>query len=290
MTTSSIIKITTECNNNCVFCHSEPKKSIDGGSDINTFKKVHQLKEKGVKAIFLSGGDPFLNPKILTLIKYIKKQGLDFGLITNCRYLANKKNFDVLKDLGLKYVHTTLLGPTARVHDAITRTPQSFDQAVEGMKHVINAGIPLEINYVVIKHNLDHMKETADFLESIHAPHIRFSFVEPLDISNKYIPRVRDVASRVTELITTNTRSIQIKFDNMPMCLTRDIEEHRQNLMIENIMFMSEYYEDFIYPSDAGNKIKTERCNGCTLRTQCEGLYKKYIEIYSDDELISQSI
>ncbi|MDH3324466.1 MAG: radical SAM protein [Candidatus Peregrinibacteria bacterium] len=76
---------TSLCNLSCGFCSVKDRKThetLDLESDIIPF--VEQLKDRGLKAVILSGGgEPTVYPKFNELINYLDSSKLDIGLITN---------------------------------------------------------------------------------------------------------------------------------------------------------------------------------------------------------------
>ena len=281
----AIVKAGYVCNNNCIFCHSNPKKRYDLCSLRDIERKVKKLHDNGIKEIYVSGGEPLIDKNILNIIEIIKKQGMRFGLISNLRMLSNKKLANELAGKGLSYVHTTLLGPNSRIHDAITRTPGSFNQTIRGIKNTLNNKIRMDINCVVIKQNINFLKEIVSLASDIGVKSLRFSFVEPITSEDKHVPRISLAARRIEEAIKNSKSGIKIGFDSIPLCLSASYDSYRENLITKNIGYISECYETEIFPADYGNKIKPKRCISCKRRNECEGVFEKYIEIYGDKEL-----
>ena len=282
----AIIKINTVCNNSCIFCHSRPKKKIEGGSTAKTLRKISNLKEKKINTIYLSGGEPLASQDFQKIVSFIEKNKIKFGLITNCRLFSYKKNVESLKEKGLVYVHTSLLGSNSKIHNSITRTPGSFQQTLKGIKNVIHEKIELDVNCVVINQNLDDLGRIVKLADKLGVKKLRFSFVEPLTSKDSYVPKISLVAGKIRDLIKENKTQLKIVFDSLPLCQTKGIEKNRENLLTKNIVYMSEYYENCFFPTDKGNKIKPNKCNHCKKKNKCEGIFEKYLEIYGDSELV----
>lgn len=278
----AIVKICSECNNNCVFCHTKPKKDKLGSLE-NTLEKIKLLKNKGVDTIYLSGGECLINPEFYLIVDEILKQKLKFGLITNSRMLSSKELIATLVSKGLVYVHTSLHGPKD-IHDKLTMVPNSFDQTIAGIINIIDSGIELDVNCVVVKQNLPYLSDVAQILTKVGAPSIRYSFVEPLSSKDEYIPRIKDVAEKIKFLIESS--NIDVFFDSLPLCLTKDFETHRFNLLTKGIEYISEYYEQGVFKADYGDKMKPHKCDTCVKKDICEGVYSLYLDIYGDDELV----
>jgi len=92
------------CNLRCIFC-SVAQRGEEGklypDLTMNQIKYVVEfLKEKGLKAIILSGGgEPVIYPEINKLIEYLYQNGLEIGLITNGVLLKDKIKKDNIDKL-----------------------------------------------------------------------------------------------------------------------------------------------------------------------------------------------
>lgn len=95
-------EIIESCPNNCKFCSSRSdicKKRI---IDLDTFSKtVKYLYDKfGIEEISLSGGEPFLHPDILNMVKFTTDLGIrtvifTSGLKRNCIDLSNELDYQL---------------------------------------------------------------------------------------------------------------------------------------------------------------------------------------------------
>jgi len=88
------IDITNRCNNSCIGCwcnspflkekkisEKEKEKTLPYWKVISL---INELKENGTKEIYLGGGgEPFMHPKIMGIIKYIKEKNLTCHVNTN---------------------------------------------------------------------------------------------------------------------------------------------------------------------------------------------------------------
>lgn len=84
------------CIHHCYKCHNPQTHNLDGGVIVDTNYIIEQLKKlKLQRGITLSGGEPFLQPKALSLIaKAAKLENLDVWCYSgfNYEYLIDKEN------------------------------------------------------------------------------------------------------------------------------------------------------------------------------------------------------
>lgn len=87
---------TQGCIHHCYKCHNPQTHKLDGGVIVDTDCIIEELKKlKLHRGITLSGGEPFLQPKALSLIaKSAQLENLDVWCYTGFKfeYLINKEN------------------------------------------------------------------------------------------------------------------------------------------------------------------------------------------------------
>jgi len=90
--------LTFNCNLKCMMCPQWGETGICKNKKFKEltftqwYKVIEQLKNQGVKSIFLTGGEPFLYPNWQKVAKYIKSKQITTNLITNGLLLKN--NFE----------------------------------------------------------------------------------------------------------------------------------------------------------------------------------------------------
>lgn len=76
------LKVISDCNRNCHFCYEEERQG-NALSTKDVLNVINQMKDSGIKALKISGGEPLLHPEILTLVQHTKKQGIRIQMATN---------------------------------------------------------------------------------------------------------------------------------------------------------------------------------------------------------------
>lgn len=106
---------TQGCVHNCYGCHNPETHKLDGGIIVDTDKVIKEInKLKLQKGITLSGGEPFLQTKALSIIaKQAKNNNIDVWCYTGFKFeqLVDKSNpsyFDNIK--LLKYIDVLVDG------------------------------------------------------------------------------------------------------------------------------------------------------------------------------------
>ncbi len=290
MAKRAILKLGYSCNNNCIFCHSKPKRKYGNLKIEEIEKKILRLKELNVDEVIFSGGEPTIRKDFFKIAEFAKRNNLGFGIITNGRMLSSQQFLNKAVILGLRYCYISLHSSKQEVHDKITGD-KSFRQTVEGIKKINSVGVESIVNVVVNQINVNELKKIVDFSLKIGVKHLKFSFVEPVGLVNqdlkKIAPQMKFAAEKAKEAIDyAKGKGLKVSLDGFPLCLIHGYEHNVYNLDSAGITYISEVYDDDFCMADAGNKVKLSFCNECDQYKECEGIYERYIEIYGEEEFI----
>ena len=133
------VLVGSRCNNNCIFCMEGDREGRSKHVTSQTSNDVQRMIEyfSDSKEILFTCGEPTLNKELARYIFWAKRERYKtIALISNGRALASKDYLDKLIKLGLNKITISLHGHTAKLHDALTRTPGSFDQTVLGLRNI----------------------------------------------------------------------------------------------------------------------------------------------------------
>jgi MoaA/NifB/PqqE/SkfB family radical SAM enzyme/SAM-dependent methyltransferase len=282
----ALIKVGYGCNENCTFCHTLDVRHIDGGA-AEVHAKIERAKKLGHTMVVLSGGEPTMRPELLEWAAHVAQLDMDFGLITNGLMLAYRELVEKLLALRLRYVYLSLHGGSAEVHNRIVRT-DAFADARTALANLSGRGLDLTVNCVVVKQNLEHLREMVDVVRPFPDATLKFSMVQPkgggAHAFDALTPRVSDVAARVVDAIAYGA-GMRLAHDGIPLCLLPGLEDRYDDLKTHRFATMVEIGEPDFFPVDDRAKIQPPPCEGCALRGPCPGLYRGYHESFGDSEL-----
>jgi AdoMet-dependent heme synthase len=146
---------TAGCNLRCIHCRRITIADQLTPQDLTTaeaFKLVDQITAAGKPVFVLSGGEPLFRPDIFDIARYASEAGLPVALATNGT-LIDASVAERVKASGVKRVSISFDGPDAATHDAFRGLPGAFEAAIRGFKALQAAGLPVQINTTVAKHN-----------------------------------------------------------------------------------------------------------------------------------------
>jgi len=284
--TKAIIKVGYSCNNDCIFCHSydlRKEKTLSTKRIIEKIKKAHRL---GVKMILFSGGEPLITRDIAEIFRFASSLQMYSGLITNGRLLSNREFLHTLYTNGLRYVYMSFVSSRPDVNRMITKR----DSLREQIQAILNIqrykDIFLTINIPLVKQNIQEMVDTACKLSMMDIGRIKLSVIEPKGMALGYYERVVPPIALSSSTINTAIKEVEklgpntsIYHDGLPHCLSIDYKKYNRDLYSENILYMSESFEDKFYRVDYNNMdYVPDICNHCSVKRVCRGIYRGYIE------------
>lgn len=80
---------------------------------------------------------------------------------------VTKDAIEKAKEVGLARWAFSLDGPNAEIHDHFRGTSGSFDLTIERIKYLHELEIPVQINTVISRYNIDYLDEMAKVVEEL---------------------------------------------------------------------------------------------------------------------------
>jgi AdoMet-dependent heme synthase len=151
---------TTSCNLRCVHCRcidvidERPSRELPTMRALDLVDQLAALSPRPL--LVLSGGEPLLRHDIHTVAAHATASGLAVALATNASLVHRDTAARIAKD-GIRRVSVSLDGADAETHDSFRSVPGSFTAALAGIAALRAAGVPLQINTTVSRHNIDQL-------------------------------------------------------------------------------------------------------------------------------------
>jgi len=163
-------QITNECNLACLHCIEEsgPGKAFpDELDEAQVFKVLDQIIEQDVPYLSFSGGEPMVHPLFFRMVEHVCASGAQLKIETNGHYLT-PQNCERLATLGVKAVQVSLDGATRETFNRM-RVRGEFNTAVDGIRNLRAAGVPIEINFSPTHFNIDQIGASVDLAYELGA-------------------------------------------------------------------------------------------------------------------------
>lgn len=173
------IKVTSECNQNCIFCDG------NAGSDPKLYSKkqveLQILKRKGLRRLNITGGEPTICDNLGGYLRLAKKTGYrDIAILTNANRFSDRAYASRMKKSGLTEAIVSVYHYDPGISDKISKVRGSFQRKKEGITNLRNLGVKVTVNIVIFSGNYTAIPKLVEFLHSsLDVRFFAFSFLEP---------------------------------------------------------------------------------------------------------------
>ncbi len=159
-------EITRACALACVHCRAEaqPRRDPRELTFAQAMQVIDQIREAGDPILVVTGGDPLMRPDVFDLLSHAASLGLRTSLTPTATALVTPGNLARVGDADVKRVAISLDGPNAAVHDRFRGFSGSFQRTMRIMHRVRDAGLSLQINTTVTRHNLSVLDRLPDLV------------------------------------------------------------------------------------------------------------------------------
>ena len=174
-----LAELTHRCPLACPYC-SNPLELAAKESELSTetwARVFREAAELGVLQLHLSGGEPAARRDLEDLVRHAREAGLYTNLITSGIGLTRAR-LEALVAAGLDHIQLSVQGVRAGIADRIGGYKGGFDRKMELAGHIADLGIPLTLNAVMHRHNLDDLPATLDLALTLGARRIEVACVQ----------------------------------------------------------------------------------------------------------------
>lgn len=292
------IKLTYRCNNHCLLCcqNDEIKNDESTIAEEAIFEQIEAMTYGQIKntKVVLTGGEPTLHPSILGIVRKLRDKGFEtIQLQSNLTLGSLDITMEDLVNSGITSFGVSLHGCTAEMHESFTRTKFSFDSTVAHLNKLSKLGIPVAINCVVSKYNINSLPDIVVSVAENHlANSLQFAFIHitgRADSHHELIPAISDAAKAVKRAMDSgNELGVCVKSEAIPFCLmcgyernVAEVEELNNIIILDKmgIMRFSKHREENL-------KIKCKACEQCLFFSMCEGPWAEYPLLFGWKEFI----
>lgn len=177
------IYLTEGCNLRCVHCYLAPR--YDPTASKTALFPVEHLRslvtegrELGLISVKLTGGEPFLHPRIDEALSVLAEEQVAVGVETN-GILCTPERAALLAACRRAHVSVSIDSPQYKIHDAIRGLDGAFDQAVQGIRNLLDAGLKVQLILSLMDKNVDQVRAMVAFAESLGVDSLKFNVVQP---------------------------------------------------------------------------------------------------------------
>lgn len=166
---SGHLELTGRCNIRCRHCYCLFDRSQDALSTGQVFHILDDLRESGTLGLVLTGGEFFVRPDSLEILRKLHENRFIVRINTNGSLIDEKLVREMAELDNIYRIHVSLYGSRPEIHDRVTRAPGSFEKTVAALQMLKEAGFNLRINCCLMQSNVEDypnvQREIADKLE-----------------------------------------------------------------------------------------------------------------------------
>ncbi|MEH7097564.1 TIGR04053 family radical SAM/SPASM domain-containing protein [Neobacillus vireti] len=164
-----IWELTRACQLKCLHCRADAQYTRDPRE--LTFEEgknlIDQIYDMNNPILVFTGGDPLMREDIFEIAKYAVEKGVRVSMTPSATPNVTKEAIEKAKEVGLSRWAFSIDGPTAEIHDHFRGTAGSFDLTMERIKYLHELEIPIQINTVISRYNVDFLEEMAKMVEDL---------------------------------------------------------------------------------------------------------------------------
>lgn len=165
-----IWELTRACELKCLHCRAEAQYhrhplelTFDEGK-----KLIDEIYEMNNPMLVFTGGDPLMRPDVFDIADYAVKKGVRVSMTPSATPNVTKGAMQKAKDVGLSRWAFSIDGHCAEVHDYFRGTSGSFDLTMNAINYLHELEMPLQINTVISRYNVDYLEEMAKMVEDLN--------------------------------------------------------------------------------------------------------------------------
>lgn len=290
------LELGTKCNSHCIYCE-QGNNPLNRDYSLVPFQQVKKILQesinKGFSQLYLQGGEPTIHPQVIDIVKYAKEIGFEkVDIITNGRLFNYMEFTKQIAEAGLDDITFSIQGNTSSIHNFITQSPGSFDQAIRGIKNLksIKHSGNIQSSTVIIRQNYKNLSQIISLLQPLGIKIFHFIYVIPYDsvITNnrRVLIELSEVSMHLKEMLkVAKKKQLQAVVENIPFCMLQGYENHITKSILLGTLKLNQ--KSVIDKNKVGAKdwIKMQVCNSCKYYPDCKGLHRNYLKEFGDKEI-----
>jgi molybdenum cofactor biosynthesis enzyme MoaA len=305
------------CNNNCIFCMEEDREGRYVTNSATTDESVRWILEQtsDCEEVCFTSGEPTTNKRLAAWVKMARDHGVPtISVMTNGRALSYERYAKMLVAAGMNKFYVSIHGHTKRLHEGLTRTPDSFEQTVAGLDVVAAMkrwGVGLHTSTVVTRRNLPYLGEIYRFLRARGVDQVVFNVMQANGRADTYFERLfptyTEIARSCREFLEGQVRvepRVMAFLVDIPLCTTEAIPDFNRGYVESYVHFEPGAHAQLTgRPANTANaagalvqirrsdlddaeRHKRTECGSCRYDSVCEGVWGNYLRRYGWDEFV----
>lgn len=174
-----LAELTYRCPLQCPYC-SNPIEFAQIKDELDTeqwLQVLRQGRKLGAAQLGFSGGEPLLRQDLEDLAGEARSLGYYSNLITSGMGLSRER-VAALKTAGLDHIQLSFQDSDKELNDQIAGSHKAFDKKLAMAQVVKEFDYPMVINFVLHRHNIDHIESILELCVRIGANYVELANVQ----------------------------------------------------------------------------------------------------------------
>ena len=239
------LEITKKCNQKCFYCfndsgYSQSKSELSFEQWKNSLTEISHLN---FKSVHITGGEPFLHPKIIEILRHSIDLGLQTTILSNgfrIKKLADENPF-LFSQIKIAQISLDSMNP--EMHNRRRGFPNAYLDSISAINTFLNLNVPVEISTTVSEQNLHDLFDIGAYCKATNASLI----IRPL-ISTGRAANLKHTDNFYSEL--------ELIIDKLQNVNKVKVIEDRFNYVADDEMTEKYYLERGTITVEASGKIR----------------------------------
>ena len=201
----ALVQITGYCNLRCAHCFlSDATSNLLTSRDIEDII-IPKLTDCRVVRVTLTGGEPFLHPEAIKIVKLFRDAGMPVTICTNGTCLTLEQ-MDILADLDEVHINVSLDGFRPTSHGAFRGNEKSFSKTIDTIHQLGKRKLLRGI--LVTPNNLAEISEYAEICNFAIENDAKYVLMNPLSGFGRGVNSKHDLGaanSSMEEIVSNKT-------------------------------------------------------------------------------------
>jgi cyclic pyranopterin phosphate synthase len=273
-------------------------------------------ENRGAEEVCFTSGEPTTRPELPDFVSLARSLGYGrVSTMTNGRRLSHLPYAAQLVKAGMNRFYVSIHGHTKKLHEGLTRTPDSFEQTVAGLDSIAKLkrfGVELHTSTVVTDRNLPYLLPIYRFLRAHGVDHVVFNVMQANGRADTYFEQIFPRYTEIAAAFQAFCRDVGEARPNaflvdIPLCTTEGIpdynrgyvERYRHFDLASQAVLPETLREDRVQQGggrglvlvlrsdlDDAQRQKRAECARCRYEATCEGVWGNYLKRYGWDEMV----
>ena len=172
-----LAELSYRCPLHCPYCSNPTRARNDGELTTDEWRRVlREATELGVLQVGFSGGEPLVRRDLAELVRGAREAKLYTNLITSGVGLDESRASE-LREAGLDSVQLSFQSDDADLADEIAGA-RAHQRKLAAASFIRAAGIPLSLNFVIHRRNIDRLPQMIGLAEALGAERVELANVQ----------------------------------------------------------------------------------------------------------------